>query len=249
MAPFFDQPGSQAGPYSTPPQQGIFSKIMSGVNVALKLGDFYQDWQTKSQAQKTGAMQQFASKVGIIQALNQEGAAASPDMVTQAGELGIPLPSMTDKMKTGMGERVMSGISPTVGEMVPGGSGFALPDGSKIADTGGMGTRLDSPELAQKQATFTQGMAAIPAVGVPMIPGKKLTKAQMEVDALESMAPSARNRALFKGTDETMIFDPVKGVMVPTGTTGRVVVSRPPGLSNDEWDRRQGVRQEDRLDL
>jgi hypothetical protein len=222
MAPFFDTPGSTAGPYHTPPQQGIFSKILQGVDVALKLGDFYQNWQTKSQAQKTGALQGMASKIGLIQALNPEGAAASPEISEQAKELGIPLPKLTEEARGKMGEKVITGITPTAGEMLPG---------------GGMATRLSSPELAGKQTAYTRGMAAIPEVGTAMIPGKQSID-QMKLDVLKGMEPGKRGEALFPKTIPNVTT--VKGMdgnwyQVP----GRFASERAPGETSAEKTARQ----------
>ena len=219
--PFFDQPGSTAGPYHTPARQGIFSQIMQGVDVALKLGDFYQNWQTKSQAQKTGALKGLADQIGITQALNQGGTAASPEIIAQSEKTGIPLPKMTEAGRTKQSEAVMGGIAPTAGEAVP----------------GGMATRLRSPELAQKQEAYTQGMADIPAVGTPMIPGKKPTT--LEAAMLQNLSPEEQKEA-WKSQHAKTTY----GIQNPDGSitnTGgmRVTVAKPPGETPAEKDKRQ----------
>ena len=151
MAPFFDQPGSTAGPYSTPAQPGILSRILQGVNVAMKLGDFYQDWQSKTQARENAGIQGVTNRVALARAIAGPDAdiAATPELMR--GAEGI-WPKVTAGARESMGEGVIGGIAPTTGEAVP----------------GGMATRLGSPELAQKQATYEQGMAARPEVGGPM---------------------------------------------------------------------------------
>jgi len=151
MAPFFDQPGSTAGPYSTPAQPGILSRILQGVNVAMKLGDFYQDWQSKTQARENAGIQGVTNRVALARAIAGPDAdiAATPELMR--GAEGI-WPKVTAGARESMGEGVIGGIAPTTGEAVP----------------GGMATRLGSPELAQKQATYEQGMTALPEVGGPM---------------------------------------------------------------------------------
>ncbi|MFA4834854.1 MAG: hypothetical protein WC749_02115 [Dehalococcoidia bacterium] len=152
MSPFFDQPGSSAGPYSTPPQQGIFSKILQGVDVALKLGDFYQNWQAKSQAQKTGALKGIADRIGLIQTLNPEGAAAPADLASEAEKVGVPLPKITAATQQGMAARFLPAPAPLT--------------------AGGL-TRPNDPDQLARQATMAQGMAELPAVGTAMIPAAR----------------------------------------------------------------------------
>jgi hypothetical protein len=159
MAPFFDTPGSTAGPYHTPSQQGIFSKVLQGVDVALKLGDFYQNWQTKSQAQKTGALQQFASKLGIQKALAGEDQPV--DMSTlgpEAEGMGFKVPRITPESQVGMAGTLMKTAA-----------------GMPVTESRPGLTTPGDPGVAARDATFTKGMAAIPEVGgyAPLMPAQQ----------------------------------------------------------------------------
>lgn len=123
MAPFFDVPGSNAGPYSTPPQQGIFSRILQGVDVALKLGDFYQNWQGKNQARENQELQGLASQVGLGQKIAEMTGQPVPvneGMAKKLGNAGYTWPTTTPEVQAGaQGKAINAGMStgevPTTG--------------------------------------------------------------------------------------------------------------------------------------
>jgi len=156
---FFDTPGYTAGPYHTPAQSGIFSKILQGVDVALKLGSFYQDWQTKSQAQKTGALKGLADRLGIQKTLAGEDQPV--DMSTlgpEAERMGFKVPRVTPESQVGMAGNIMqTTANMPVKESRPG------------------LTTIGDPGVAARNAAYTKGMAAIPEVGgyAPLMPAQQ----------------------------------------------------------------------------
>ena len=223
---FWGEPAVYAGPYGRPARPGIFDRVVQGLGLATRIADTYQGWQNLKDVEKQRALQGLASRVGLTQALNPEGTPASPELVEQAQKVGVPLPKMTDKMRAGMSDRVMGSIAPIAGEAVP----------------GGMATRLDSPELAQKQGQYAQSIAAIPEVGAPMIPGKPLTLDQARMNEINKVAdPELRRQLLFKGQQPGIVYNVGTGETTKMETPGKVSIARPPGITNEEWDRRQAA--------
>ena len=213
---FWGEPAVQAGPYGRPARPGIFDRIMQGISVAENLGNFYQNWQTKSQAQKTGALKGIAEEIGLTQALNPEGAPASQDLIERVGKAGIALPKLTEAQQIGMATKTLPAAAPLT--------------------EGGI-TRPTDPDQVARMTAQTQGMAALPAVGTAMIPGKK--PATLEAAVLQNLSPAEQKEA-WRSTHAK----PTYGIQNPDGSitpTGgmHVTIARPRGETSDEREKRQ----------
>jgi hypothetical protein len=212
----------------------------------MKLGDFYNDWQSKTQARENAGIQGVTNRVALARAIAGPDAdiAATPELIK--GAEGI-WPKVTAKARESFGAGVAAGIAPTTGEMVPGSGGFILPDGSKIEDTGGMATRLISPELAQKQAAYEQGMAAVPEVGGPMpIMGQPKKIAIIGRGGMVksiSLPPGTSQVIQDKGVEAGIAYNPVTGEWTTAPTTGRIVVAQPKASQEEIQARQIAVKQ------
>ena len=70
---FWGEPAVQAGPYGRPARPGIFDRVLAGLNVAMNVGDFYQNWKSKNQSMESQKAQGIVNKVGLQRSLTPEG--------------------------------------------------------------------------------------------------------------------------------------------------------------------------------
>jgi hypothetical protein len=223
--PFFDQPGYSAGPYSTPAREGMFTKILQGVNVAMKLGDFYQNWQAKSQAQKTGALQGLASQIGLAKAINPEGTITpTQEMIEQGKKGGFDWPTVTEEGKTGMAAKLLPApVASTPGNMV---------------------TSPTDPAQIARDVVQQQGMANLPAVGSPM-PIAPTRPSTLEAAMIKNLPPGTDYTSLWKAAHaknatQYGVYDPATKTMQSTGNVRPTVLH--PKETFEEWTAKQGIK-------
>jgi hypothetical protein len=160
--------------FGTAYQPGIIDRVLQGVDVALKLGDFYQNYQARSGAMENQKLGGLAKQITLAQALSPEAETAPTEkMLATAKDIGVPWPTMTEEGRSKAEQRVLARTPATIGEQDTEGHRF---------------TQLGSPELAAAQSTAAQGISKIPAVGtnLPIPVQKPKTLEQYLVKGIES---------------------------------------------------------------
>ena len=152
---FFGEPGYSAGPFHYPARPGIFDRIMQGLGAATGIANTVMGMVDLPEERRTKKLKGLMEQVGAAKAVAGDQPVNMDILGPKFEAAGVPVPKVTPESQAGMALQ----IPPTAGEAGP-------VEGSRM-------TRLDSPELAQRQ-----GMAdALPKVGgfMPMQPTRPKT--------------------------------------------------------------------------
>jgi hypothetical protein len=162
MGVWFGDPGYSVGPFQQPARLGIIDRLLQGVNVAMKIGDFYQGMQTHSQAKETGQLKNATATIDLQRSLNPDQPVSLEGGLGEKIEkaTGTTLPRVTPEIQSGMAARLM----PTPATAAP---------GAVTAPT--------DPEQIARQTAQNKGIADLPAVGgyAPIQPQRPKTLEEM----------------------------------------------------------------------
>ena len=228
---FWGEPAVQAGPYGRPARPGIFDRVLAGLNVAMNVGDFYQNWKSKASAQEQNKMSAFANKLGIQKALAGEGPVSMEKLGPEAEALGLQPTRVTPESQVEQ-----------AGGIFQRAAGMPVQESRR-----GLTTPTDQG-VAARGAAAAQGIANIPAVGgyAPLQPAFSVDREKAKI--IQATPPEKREELLFPRTMQNPIYDDEGNVI--GYSAGKPFQMKPSQESKTaDWKERQGILQQNRKEM